>query len=58
MNPAEASLIIVTGANGQLGRDITERLLGRVPAAEIGVSVRDPEKARDLEKQGVRVRPG
>ncbi|MGI8446299.1 MAG: NAD(P)H-binding protein [Streptosporangiaceae bacterium] len=58
MNPAEAVLIIVTGANGQLGRDITERLLDRVPAAEIGVSVRDPEKARDLGKQGVRVRQG
>lgn len=51
-------MIIVTGASGQLGRGITERLLGRVPAAEIGVSVRDPEQARDLEKQGVRVRQG
>jgi len=51
-------MIIVTGANGQLGRGITERLLDRVPATEIGVSVRDPEQARHLEKQGVRVRQG
>jgi uncharacterized protein YbjT (DUF2867 family) len=51
-------MIIVTGANGQLGRAVVERLLERVPAEQIGVSVRDPEKARGLEKRGVRVRRG
>lgn len=51
-------MIIVTGANGQLGRAITENLLELVPAEQIGVSVRDPEKARDLEERGVRVRRG
>ena len=51
-------MIIVTGANGQLGRAVAERLLERVPAERIGVSVRDPEKARDLERRGVRVRRG
>jgi len=51
-------MIIVTGANGQLGRAVVERLLERVPAARIGVSVRDPEKARDLDGRGVRVRRG
>ncbi len=51
-------MIIVTGANGQLGRGVVERLLDRVPAARIGVSVRDPEKARDLDGRGVRVRRG
>jgi NAD(P)H dehydrogenase (quinone) len=50
--------LAVTGASGQLGRGIVEKLLERVPAGRIGVSVRDPEKARDLEKQGVRVRHG
>ncbi|HYO29406.1 MAG TPA: NAD(P)H-binding protein [Thermomicrobiales bacterium] len=50
--------IIVTGANGQLGRTIAERLLERVPAEQIGVSVRDPEQARGLEERGVRVRRG
>ncbi len=51
-------MIIVTGANGQLGRAIVERLLERVPAAQIGVSVRDLEKARVLEERGIRVRRG
>ncbi len=51
-------MIIVTGANGQLGRAVAERLLGLVPAGQIGVSVRDPEKARELEGQGVCVRRG
>jgi NAD(P)H dehydrogenase (quinone) len=48
-------MIIVSGANGQLGRMVVERLLTRVPAEQVGVSVRDPEKAAGL---GVRVRRG
>lgn len=51
-------MIIVTGATGQLGRQIVERLLTRVPAARIGVSVRDPQKAQNFADQGVRVRQG
>ncbi|GAB1819675.1 SDR family oxidoreductase [Herbidospora sp. RD11066] len=51
-------MIIVTGATGKLGRRIVEHLLSRVPAREIGVSVRDPEKARGLTDRGVRVRRG
>jgi len=51
-------MIIVTGASGQFGRAVAERLLERVPAAQIGVSVRDPEQARGLEGRGVRVRRG
>lgn len=51
-------MIIVTGATGQLGRGIAERLLERVPAAEIGISVRSPDKARSLSERGVRVRRG
>ena len=51
-------MIIVTGATGQLGRAIAERLLERVPADLVGVSVRDPEKARALSERGVRVRGG
>lgn len=49
-------MIIVTGATGQLGRGIIEQLLERLPAEQIGVSVRDPLKAEDLERRGVRVR--
>ncbi|MET9221085.1 SDR family oxidoreductase [Streptomyces sp. NPDC003300] len=51
-------MIIVTGATGKLGRAVVDRLLTRVPAEEIGVSVRDPDKARDLAEKGVRVRRG
>ena len=51
-------MIIVTGASGQLGRAIAERLLDRVPAKQIGVSVRDPKQAWGLAERGVRVRQG
>jgi uncharacterized protein YbjT (DUF2867 family) len=51
-------MIIVTGATGQLGHAIVERLLDRVPAGQIGVSVRDPQQAQDLEERGVQVRRG
>ncbi|MFI6951489.1 NAD(P)H-binding protein [Streptomyces sp. NPDC050422] len=51
-------MIIVTGATGQLGRQIVERLLVRVPADRVGVSVRDPQKAQAFADQGVRVRRG
>ncbi|WP_055619941.1 SDR family oxidoreductase [Streptomyces sp. JHA19] len=51
-------MIIVTGATGKLGRRVVERLLERVPAGHVGVSVRDPGKAQDLAGRGVRVRQG
>jgi len=51
-------MIIVTGATGQLGGLIVERLLERIPADQIGVSVRDPDKAGHLVARGVRVRRG
>jgi NAD(P)H dehydrogenase (quinone) len=48
-------MIIVTGATGKLGKDIVERLIERLPASEIGISVRDLRKAQDLSDRGVRV---
>jgi len=51
-------VIIITGATGHLGGAVVENLLGRVPAERIGVSVRDPGKARSLADRGVRVRRG
>ncbi len=51
-------MIIVTGATGQLGRLIVAKLLERVPAGQVGVSVRDPKKAADLDTLGVRVCEG
>ncbi|MFG2792635.1 SDR family oxidoreductase [Streptomyces sp. NPDC048419] len=51
-------MIIVTGATGKLGRRTVERLLDRVAADRVGVSVRDSRKAQDLADRGVRVRQG
>lgn len=51
-------MIIVTGGSGRLGRAVVARLLDRVPAERVGVSVRDPERLRDLAERGVRVRRG
>ncbi|MER6950976.1 SDR family oxidoreductase [Nonomuraea sp. NPDC000554] len=51
-------MIIVTGATGQLGRQIVDNLLTRVQPDRIGVSVRVPQKAQTLADRGVRVRQG
>ena len=49
---------VVTGASGQLGSAVVDRLLERVPAEQIGISVRDPRKAVGFAERGVRVRRG
>lgn len=46
-------MIAITGATGQLGRLVVEKLKQKVPAADIVALVRSPEKATDL---GVLVR--
>lgn len=51
-------MIVVTGANGHFGRDVVHQLLKQLPASRIGISVRQPEKAQDLQTAGVRVRRG
>lgn len=51
-------MIIVTGATGQLGRAIVESLVRRIPAAQVGASCREPDKASALAALGVRVRRG
>ncbi|MFC4053477.1 NAD(P)H-binding protein [Actinomadura syzygii] len=51
-------MLLVTGATGRLGSLIVLRLLERVPAERIAVSVRDVDKAADLAERGVRVRAG
>lgn len=51
-------MIVVTGADGRLGRDVVEASLARRPVGEIAASVRDPAAALDLAKRGVQVRGG
>lgn len=51
-------MILVTGANGHLGRAIVECLLARIPSSEIVISVRRPEAAAVLAERGVIVRKG
>ena len=54
-------MILVTGANGHLGRHIVEHLaqhLGSTAATRLAVSVRDPEKASELAGRGIQVRHG
>lgn len=50
--------ILVTGATGKLGGKIVQTLLKSLPADQIAVSVRNPDKAGALKDQGVEVRHG
>ncbi len=51
-------MIVVTGATGQLGRQVVEGLSKKLPSAQIGVSVRQPELADDFRQRGMRVCKG
>ncbi|MBS8272178.1 SDR family NAD(P)-dependent oxidoreductase [Thalassospira tepidiphila] len=50
--------VLITGATGQLGSLVVKHLLDRIPASDIAVSVRKPEKAADLAARGIDVRAG
>lgn len=50
--------ILVTGATGQLGALVVDKLLQTIPASDLAVSVRNPEKAEHLQAKGVDVRHG
>ncbi|MDX7951181.1 SDR family oxidoreductase [Lichenihabitans sp. Uapishka_5] len=51
-------MIVVTGANGQLGRHVVDNLLRRIPADQIVASVREHSKADSLQAKGVAIRAG
>ena len=51
-------MIVVTGANGRLGRTVIEALSSRMPADRIVASVREISKAKALADKGVHVRVG
>lgn len=50
--------MLVTGATGKLGSKVVEALLKSVPANQLAVSVRNPNKAEHLRARGVEVRYG
>lgn len=49
-------MIVITGANGQLGSLVIDTLLKSVPASQIVAAVRTPAKAAALAARGVEVR--
>ena len=51
-------MIVITGATGALNGATVEHLLKRIPADQIGLSVRDTAKAQHFADRGVRVRRG
>ncbi|MGG4495465.1 SDR family oxidoreductase [Brevibacillus reuszeri] len=51
-------VILVTGATGQLGSLVVDRLLELLPASNLAVSVRDVDKAKHFSEKGVDVRQG
>ncbi|MBE2999566.1 NmrA family NAD(P)-binding protein [Nocardiopsis sp. HNM0947] len=51
-------MIVVTGATGTLNGATVQHLLERLPAEEVGISAREPAKARHFADRGVRVRQG
>lgn len=46
-------MIVVSAATGQLGRLFVQQLLERVPATEVAVAMRNPDRAADLAARGV-----
>lgn len=51
-------MILVTGANGQLGTAVVQNLLKKTSANRIAALVRDESKASTLKEQGVDIRVG
>jgi NAD(P)H dehydrogenase (quinone) len=51
-------MYVVTAATGKLGTLVVDALLRKVPASEVAVVVRNPEKAKALAARGVSVRSG
>lgn len=50
--------LLVTGATGKFGTKVVDKLLETVPASQLAVSVRKPEKAEGFRVRGVEVRQG
>ncbi len=51
-------MILITGATGQLGTEVIEQLLKKMPASKIAGLARDESKAIDQQRKGVDIRIG
>jgi NAD(P)H dehydrogenase (quinone) len=51
-------MIVITAATGKLGHHVVDALLAKVPATQIAVAVRNPDKAQDFAAKGIDVRHG
>lgn len=49
-------MIVVTGATGRFGPVVVDDLIAKLPAGEVAVVARDPEKARPFAERAVQVR--
>ncbi len=49
-------MILITGASGQLGRQVIDLLLQSLPAEQLVAGVRTPDSVSDLKARGVQVR--
>lgn len=49
---------LITGATGKLGSKIIASLLNTLPASQLAVSVRNPNKAENLRSLGIEIRHG
>lgn len=56
--PSNGATILVTGATGQLGQLVLERLRERASASRVVAMIRDTSKAGDLQAAGVETRVG
>lgn len=56
MSDSKRPQILVTGANGQLGRLVVNKLLETLPPDQITAAVRNPDSVSDLAARGVDVR--
>ena len=50
--------ILVTGATGQLGKEVVNQLLNKTDASNLAVMVRDASKVEELKTKGVDIRTG
>ncbi|UOQ69816.1 SDR family oxidoreductase [Hymenobacter volaticus] len=51
-------MILVTGATGHLGRAVLQTLANNTAPSNLAALVRDPDKAADLQAQGINIRVG